>query len=56
MFGPKKNLDRKPKPSTPAKNIPLDRLTPNQNSDKPYNTDRTPSPPFDTGFVYYEEK
>jgi len=56
MLWPKKNPGRKPKPSSGVKNIPAGRLSPPQNLDKPCTSDRTPLPPFDTGFVYYEEK
>ena len=56
MFWSKKNSERKPKPVNQNKNIPLNQLTNPANPDKDYSSDRTPLPPFDTGFVYYEEK
>jgi hypothetical protein len=55
MFWQKKNPSSQPQPAAPKKNI-ANPNTPPSALDKPYRTDRTPLPPFDTGFVYYEEK
>ncbi len=56
MFRFKKNPAGKPKPLNQNKNIPTKQFTNPTNPDKDYSSDRTPLPPFDTDFVYYEEK